>query len=120
MSIEEREEQERQILEAAKQSGLQTNYFFYTTFDRYKRLLTHLAGLEKSIDEVGELTTKEYVKGRENIVINPAINAYNNTSSQANKTAETLLKILKGFKAEDKSKNVDPLLEIINGGGNSD
>jgi hypothetical protein len=28
--------------------------------------------------------------------------------------------IVKGFKAEDKAKDVDPLLEIINGGGNID
>ena len=120
MTKKEREKQEKQILEQAKQSGLQTNYFFVTTFDRYKRLLRHLEGLEKCIDEVGEMTTKEYVKGRENIVVNPAINLYNNTTSQANKTAETLLKIIKGFKEEDKPKKVDPLLEIINGGGNSD
>ena len=117
MSKKEREIQEKQILELAKQSGLQTNYFFVTTFERYKRLLKHLEELEEIIDEVGAMTTKEYVRGKENIVVNPALNAFNNTTSQANKTAETLLKIIKGFKAEDKQKEVDPLLEIINGGG---
>lgn len=120
MNKKERQAQEKKILEIAKQSGLQTNYFFVTTFDRYKRLLRHLEGLEACIDAEGEMTVKEYVRGRENIVVNPAINAYNNTASQANKTAETLLKIIKGFRAEDKTKEVDPLLEIINGGGNID
>ena len=116
MNKKERAKQEKQILELAQSSGLQTNYFFVTTFARYRKLLDILEGLEKTIDEVGEITTKEYVKGRENIVVNPAINAYNNTTSHANKTAETLLKIIKGFKEEDKVEEVDPLMELINRG----
>lgn len=116
MTKKERQKQEAEIIKQAEKSGLQTNYFFVTTFERYKKLLQILEGLEKTIDEVGEMTTKEYVKGRENIVVNPAINAYNNTTSHANKTAETLLKILKGFKAEETEETIDPLMEIINRG----
>ena len=116
MTKKQRQKQEKEILALASKSGLQTNYFFVTTFDRYRKLLEILEGLEKTIDEVGEMTTKEYVKGRENIVVNPAINAYNNTTAHANKTAETLLKIIKGFKEEDKGKETDPLLELLNGG----
>jgi len=119
MDKKEREKQEKKILELAKQSGVHTNYFFVTTFDRYKRLISHLDGLQKCIDEVGQMTTKEYVKGRENIVINPAINAYNNTTSQANRTAETLLKIINGFKKEDGKAASDPIVDAMNGGGKS-
>lgn len=110
----------KEILDLAEKSGVQTNYFFTTTFNRYLFQIRLLEDLEKEIDEAGALVTKEYVKGRENIYTNPAINAYNNTTNSANKTVATLLKIVQGFKAEDKAKEVDPLLEIINGGGNSD
>ena len=107
----------KEILKLAESSGVQTNYFFTTTFNRYLVQIKILEDLEREIDEAGALVTKEYVKGRENIYTNPAINAYNNTTNSANKTVATLLKIVQGFKAEDKAKEVDPLLEIINGGG---
>ena len=110
----------KEILELAEKSGVQTNYFFTTTFNRYLVQIKILEDLEKEINEAGALVTKEYVKGRENIYTNPAINAYNNTTNSANKTVATLLKIVQGFKAEDKEKEGDPLLEIINGGGASD
>ena len=110
----------KEIIKLAEKSGVQTNYFFTTTFNRYLVQIQILEDLEKEINEAGALVTKEYVKGRENIYTNPAINAYNNTTNSANKTVTTLLKIVQGFKAEDKVKEVDPLLEIINGGGNID
>ena len=110
----------KEILKLAESSGVHTNYFFTTTFNRYLVQIKILEDLERSIEEAGALVTKEYVKGRENIYTNPAINAYNNTTNSANKTVTTLMGIVKGFKAEDKAKDVDPLLEIINGGGNID
>jgi len=110
----------KEILKLAESSGVHTNYFFTTTFNRYLVQIKILEDLERSIEEAGALVTKEYVKGRENIYTNPAINAYNNTTNSANKTVTTLMGIVKGFKAEDKEKEVDPLLEIINGGGNID
>lgn len=110
----------QEIIKLAEKSGVQTNYFFTTTFNRYLVQIKILENLEKEINEAGTLVTKEYVKGRENIYTNPAVNAYNNTTNSANKTVATLLKIVQGFKAEDKAEEVDPLLEIINGGGASD
>lgn len=110
----------KEILELAEKNGVQTNFFFTTTFQRYLVQIKILEDLEQEINDAGALVTKEYVKGRENIYTNPAINAYNNTTNSANKTVTTLLKIVQGFKAEDKEKEVDPLLEIINGGGKSD
>lgn len=109
-----------EILKLAEKNGVQTNFFFTTTFQRYLVQIKILEDLEQEINDAGALVTKEYVKGRENIYTNPAINAYNNTTNSANKTVTTLLKIVQGFKAEDKEKEVDPLLEIINGGGKSD
>lgn len=108
-----------EILKLAEQSGTHTNFFFTTTFNRYLVQIQILEELEQGIKDEGATVTKEYVKGRGNIYTNPAINAYNNTTNSANKTVSTLLKIIQGFKAEDKGQEVDPLLEIINGGGNA-
>ena len=110
----------KEILELAQKNGVQTNFFFTTTFNRYLVQIKILEDLERAINEDGTTVTKEYVKGRGNVYTNPAINAYNNTTNSANKTVTTLLKIVQGFKAEDKVKEVDPLIEIINGGGNID
>ena len=110
-------EKAREIMELAEKNGVQTNFFFTTTFQRYLVQIKILEDLEKEIDTEGATVTKEYVKGRGNIYTNPAINAYNNTTNSANKTVSTLLKIVQGFKKEDKVEEVDPLLELLNGGG---
>jgi hypothetical protein len=107
----------KEILELAEKNGVQTNFFFTTTFQRYLVQIKILEDLEREIEEAGATVTKEYVKGRGNVYTNPAINAYNGTTNSANKTVTTLLKIVQGFKAEDKEKEIDPLMEIINGGG---
>lgn len=109
--------QAKEILKLAEESGVQTNYFFLTTFDRYQTQIAILDDLKKKIKESETLVTKEYVKGRENVYTNPAITEYNKTTDSANKTVATLIKIIKGFKGENGETEIDPLMEIINGGG---
>lgn len=109
-------EQAKEIIKIAEASGVQTNFFFITTFKRYQVQISILNELEKKIKEDGALVTKEYVKGRGNLYANPAISEYNRTTDSANKTVSTLIKIIKGFKGEDGGEDVDPLLAIINGG----
>lgn len=108
--------QAEEIMRIAESAGVQTNYFFLTTFDRYQTQISILDDLKKRISESETLVTKEYVKGRENVYTNPAITEYNRTTDSANKTVGTLIKIIKGFKGEDGGEDVDPLLAIINGG----
>lgn len=109
-------EQAQEIIKIAEASGVQTNFFFITTFKRYQVQINILNELEKKIKEDGALVTKEYVKGRGNLYANPAISEYNRTTDSANKTVSTLIKIIKGFKGEDTDNEIDPLLAIINGG----
>lgn len=109
-------QQAKEILRIAEESGVQTNYFFLTTFDRYQTQIGILDDLKKRIEESETLVTKEYVKGRENVYTNPAITEYNRTTDSANKTVACLIKIIKGFKGEGGSEEIDPLLAIINGG----
>ena len=109
-------EQAKEIIRIAEESGVQSNFFFLTTFKRYQVQLNMLTELENQIKSDGLMVTKEYVKGRKNIYINPAVSEYNKTTDSANKTVTCLLKIIKQFNVEDDKDDEDPLLKIINGG----
>lgn len=116
------DEQAVEILRIAEEAGVQTNFFFVTTFKRYQVQLSNLGELEKAIKETGTLVTKEYVKGRANIYVNPAVTEYNKTTDSANRTVTTLMKIIKGFAKEDgeRDSGYDPLMAIINGEDNDE
>jgi hypothetical protein len=113
------QEQAEEIKRLAEESGVQTNFFFITTFDRYLSQLAILEELKASIEDNKSLVEQTYVKGRSNVVLNPAIRAYNSTTDSANKTVACLMGIINGFK-DDGSDNQDPLLNIINGGEDYD
>lgn len=109
-------EQAQEILKIAEEYGVNSNFLFINTFKTYLVQIKILQDLQKSIEEDGTMTTKEYVKGRENIYTNPAIREYNNTVNSANRTVVTLMKIIKGSKEEDKeTEEEDPLLKALNG-----
>ena len=107
--------QAKEIMEIAKESGVQSNYFFSTTFNRYQVQLDILDNLESTLTSEGILVEKEYVKGRKNLYSNPAIAEYNKTTDSANKTVACLMKIIKNYNVEDPDKDEDPLLAAING-----
>ena len=99
----------------ASESGVENNYFFVTTFERYQTQLLILEELKKVIEDKGMLVSKEYVKDRKNLYNNPAVSEYNRTTDSANKTVSTLMRIIKSFGSEADEEEVDPLMEMING-----
>lgn len=114
------DDQAKAIMRLAEESGVENNYFFTTTFERYQVQLQILKDLEQSMQEDGMLVKKEYVKGRKNLYSNPAVTAYNKTADSANKTVATLMRIIKNFGVEEQQDEVDPLMSIINGGDEND
>ena len=109
-------EQAKEILRIAEESGVQSNFLFVTTFKRYQVQLKILSDLEKEISSGDVLIAKEYVKGRKNMYSNPAIADYNRTTDSANKTVATLMRIIKQFNAGvGEDEDDDPLMSIING-----
>lgn len=86
-----------QLVKMAKEGGVEQNYFFQTTFDRYKVQLETLDRLKAEIENNDVMMSKEYVKGRQNMVVNPAISEYNKSCTAANQTATTLIRIIKEF-----------------------
>lgn len=115
------QEQAEEIIRIAEESGVQSNFFFITTFKRYQVQLNILTELEKAMKDEGMLVSKEYVKGRKNLYTNPAVAEYNKTTDSANKTVSTLMRIIKGFNVEEQVEpEEDPLIKIINGSGSSE
>lgn len=115
MANNELEKQAKEIMRIAKESGVQGNYFFITTFKRYQVQLKMLDELEKSLEEDGLSVEKEYVKGRKNLYSSPAVKDYNATTDSANRTVASLMKIIRNFNVEDTQDEEDPLIKIING-----
>ena len=83
-----------EIYEKAKEKGVEHSFMFITTFKRYQEHIVHLAELQKAIKDEGTMVTKEYVKGRANLYVNPAVAAYNQTAGAADKTAQLLLRYI--------------------------
>lgn len=102
--------QAEKILELAEERGVTSNFFFVTTFKRYQVQMKTLERLQKEIDAHGPTVTKVYVKGRENLVVNPAITEYNKTATAANGTVKTLMDIINKLEREGES---DELLAFL-------
>lgn len=108
------EKQAAEVLRIAQEHGVEQNFLFLTTFQRYQVQLTILNNLKEKIEDDGALVTKEYVKGRENIYTHPAIGEYNKTSTAANQTVATLIKIIKSLRnGEDENGGEDELLKAL-------
>lgn len=110
------QQQAEKILEQAQERGVASNFFFVTTFKRYQVQMRILSDLEKAIIEYGATVTKEYVKGRQNLVANPAITEYNKTATAANGTVATLINIVRQLTDESAGgSKLQGLLEELNG-----
>lgn len=87
-----------ELIRLAKEGGVEQDFFFQTTFERYRLQLSTLDRLGKVLEEAEDLMIKkEYIKDRYCLVPHPAIKEYNTTSTAANQTAQTLLKIILTF-----------------------
>ena len=114
------EKQAEEIIKIAAESGVSSNFLFRTTFQRYLRQVRNANRIEeklKTLEDDKILVTKSYQKGAENPYINPLISQFDRTTDSANKTVNTLMKIIREFKVgDDKEKHEDPLVKLINGG----
>ena len=110
-----------EILRIAAQNGVEQNFFFLTTFKRYQVQIKILNDLEKTIRAEGNTVTKEYVKGRKNVYTHPAIGEYNKTSTAANQTVQTLMKIVTTMRNDDENPGAsgdgtgDELMDFLRG-----
>lgn len=106
------------ILKLAKEAGIENNALFLKTLERYMSLQAILDGLEESMAQDGLVVQKEYIKGVKNPQSSPAAREYTKFMDCANKTASTLMRIIKNASegGSVKAKKDDDLITAINGG----
>lgn len=88
-------------------------YIFESTLETYFQLIKNFKVLKEALEADGCLITKEYVKGRQNVCIHPAMSEMNKTVNMLNSTAKTLIAIIKDLGAENKEE-VDELMAFTN------
>lgn len=118
MSKLTREQTAEGIMRLAEEAGVSDNTIFKKTLERYLTLQDILDNYEKSMAEDGLEVKKEYVKGRGNLYASPAAKEYPKILDCSNKTAATLMRIIKNFSesANDRAEKKDDLIAAINGG----
>ena len=111
----ELKDQAKEILELAKNYGVEQNLLFATTFERYQTQLQILDELKTTIESDVFFVDKTYVKGETNLYSHPAVTQFNRTTDSANKTVVTLMKIITTLRDRQNGAEKDPLLEILSG-----
>lgn len=97
------------LMKMAKEYGVDTNALFLSSLDIY---MTQKQAIDmiREVFEVDDVTTtKEYVKGRENVYLHPAIKELPRHTDAINKTTSQLLDIIKvlGYKSNDRDELID-------------
>lgn len=88
-------------------------YIFESTLETYFQLIKNFKVLKEALETDNCLITKEYVKGRQNVYVHPAMSEMNKTVNMLNTTAKTLITIIKELGAENKEE-VDELTAFTN------
>lgn len=99
--------------EIAESLSEEHRYIFESTLETYFQLIKNFKVLKEALEAEGCLITKEYVKGRQNVYVHPAMSEMNKTVNMLNNTAKTLITIIKNLGAENKEE-VDELMAFTN------
>lgn len=99
--------------ETAESLSEEHRYIFESTLETYFQLIKNFKVLKEALEADGCLITKEYVKGRQNVYVHPAMSEMNKTVNMLNSTAKTLIAIIKDLGAENKEE-VDELMAFTN------
>lgn len=86
-----------ELIEMAETYGVSDNALLLSAIKQYELQLKIIDKIKKELNKSsgdGLLTSKEYVKGRENICVNPLIKELPKHSDSANKTAALILNII--------------------------
>lgn len=86
-----------ELIEMAETYGVSDNALFLSAIKQYELQLKIIDKIKKELNKSsgdGLLTSKEYVKGRENICVNPLVKELPKHSDSANKTAALILNII--------------------------
>lgn len=97
----------------AQDYGVSDNAMVCEAFSQYAFQLDVIKGIQKELNESGSLmTSKEYVKGRENVYANPLIKELPKHCDSANKTAQVIMDLIENFGKPPKEQS--KLEELMN------
>lgn len=83
------------LLKMAKDYGVDKNAMFVQTAEQYDVQMRVIQNIKAALDREENLTTsKEYVKGRENVYANPLVKELPKHADSANRTLQTMLAII--------------------------
>ena len=99
------------ILAEAQERGFGEDASFLTSYHLLEVQIEMLESLEKSFKEEGSTITKEYVKGRENVYIHPAVDKYTKTSDSAFNKILKLREMIEQGNPSDTDGELDKYLE---------
>lgn len=105
-----------EIKSMAESYGVKDNPFFKNTLANYETVQLSIGLIHKVLTNESDLTvTKQYVKGRENTYLHPAVKELPKQVDIANKTMDTMLKIIAQF---GTGKKENELLKYLAGDKN--
>ena len=105
----------KEFADKATELGIADDLIFNTTFERYVTQVRTLENLKEQIEEGELMVKKSYVKDRDNLYVNPAVSEYNKTSTAANQTAVTLVKLMSQLR--DNATEDDGFDDLFGGKG---
>lgn len=83
------------LLRMAKDYGVDKNAMFVQAAEQYDVQMRVIQNIKDALDSEENLTTsKEYVKGRENVYANPLVKELPKHADSANRTLQTMLSII--------------------------
>ena len=98
-------ERATKILSKAREKGDEQALLFETIFQQYLETLDHRKKLRSALVEDGVTVTKEYVKGRQNIYVHPALAAYATQGKLLLETAKTLMTLIREKIADEDDRD---------------
>ena len=103
------------LVKMAKKYGVDKNEMFVAAAGQYITQQEVIAEMKKKLKEDGEfVTTKEYVKNRENVCVHPLVRELPKHADSANKTLAMMLEIIKALGKEPEPEG--KLAEMIRDG----
>ena len=100
------------IMAMAAAYGVADNALFLQTLKNYETIQKSIEGIDQIVNQNDDLTiSKEYVKGRENLYLHPAIKELPKQIDASNKTLDKLLDIIEKL---GTPKQDDPFVDYCN------
>lgn len=101
------------LMKLAKRFSVEDNEMFISCAKQYEMQTNLIDKMKRAIEDDEMLVTKEYVKGRENVMANPLIKELPKHYDSANKTLGIMLNIIEAMGSREEKKQ-SKLNELMN------